>query len=33
MKIDFENLKNIVGEKNVRDNSADCYVYGSICDC
>jgi len=29
MKIDVERLKEIVGEKNVRDNIADLYVYGS----
>jgi len=29
MKIDIERLKEIVGEKNVRDNIADLYVYGS----
>jgi len=29
VKIDLEKLKNIAGEENVRDNSADCYVYGS----
>jgi glycolate oxidase len=29
MKIDIEKLKEIVGEKGVRDNIADLYVYGS----
>jgi glycolate oxidase len=29
MEIDVERLKEIVGEKNVRDNIADLYVYGS----
>lgn len=29
MKIDLKKLKNIAGEENVRNNSADCYVYGS----
>ena len=29
MKIDIEKLKKIVGEKNVSDNIADLYVYGS----
>ena len=29
MKIDMEKLKKIVGEKNVSDDIADLYVYGS----
>jgi len=29
MKIDIDKLKKIVGEKNVSDDIADLYVYGS----
>ena len=27
-KIDFDKLKKLIGEKNVQDNEAFCYVYG-----
>jgi len=28
-KVDTKRLIDIVGQENVRDNPADCYVYGS----